>query len=165
MAFLAWGPCRSPRLALLYASGSRFQGCKVPPSLGFLSLQTNIPLIATVSGKGSAMFSSNLVWLGGLAAVTAGALLLILSAWGLVLELLGAYPKNFSEEALTTSYAVQSALWLIGTLLLLVTVVGLYSRQSEAARVLWDSLASSRSSSVRFCSWTHSGPTPSSRRL
>jgi len=56
------------------------------------------------------MFSSNLVRVGGLAAVTTGALLLILDLWGLVLELLGAYPENFSEEALTTTYALQSAL-------------------------------------------------------
>jgi hypothetical protein len=48
------------------------------------------------------MFSSNLIRLGGLAAVTAGVLLLILDVWGLLLELLGAYPENFSEEALTT---------------------------------------------------------------
>jgi hypothetical protein len=82
------------------------------------------------------MFSPNLVRLGGLAAVTAGALLLIIDAWGLVLELLDAYPENFSEEALTTTYAVQSALWLIGALLLLVALVGLYARQSEAAGVL-----------------------------
>lgn len=45
-----------------------------------------------------------------MAAVTTGALLLILDLWGLVLELLGAYPENFSEEALTTTYALQSAL-------------------------------------------------------
>lgn len=82
------------------------------------------------------MFSSNLVRLGGLAAVTAGALLLIVDAWGLVLELLGAYPENFSEEALTTTYTVQSAMWLIGALLLLVALVGLYARQSEAAGAL-----------------------------
>lgn len=82
------------------------------------------------------MFSSNLVRVGGLAAITAGALLLILDAWGLVLLLLGAYPENFSEEALTISYTVQSALWLIGALLLLVAVVGLYARQSEAAGAL-----------------------------
>jgi hypothetical protein len=82
------------------------------------------------------MFSSSLVRLGGLAAITAGVLLLILDAWGLVLELLGAYPENFSEEAVTTSYAVQSALWLIGALLLLVALVGLYARQSEAAGAL-----------------------------
>lgn len=82
------------------------------------------------------MFSSNLVRVGGLATITAGVLLLILDVWGLLLELLGAYPENFSEEALTISYTVQSALWLIGALLLLVAVVGLYARQSEAAGAL-----------------------------
>lgn len=82
------------------------------------------------------MFSSNLVRVGGLAAITAGALLLILDLWGLVLELLGAYPENFSEEALTTNYAVQSTLWLIGALLLPVALVGLHARQSEAAGAL-----------------------------
>jgi hypothetical protein len=82
------------------------------------------------------MFSSNLVRLGGLAAITAGALLLIVDAWGLVLELLGAYPENFSEEVLTTTYTVQSAMWLIGALLLLVAVVGLHVRQWEAAGAL-----------------------------
>ena len=81
------------------------------------------------------MFSSNLVRLGGLAAVTAGVLLLILDAWGLVLELLGPYLKNFSKEAATTGYALQSALWLVGALLLL-AAVGLYARQSEAAGTL-----------------------------
>jgi hypothetical protein len=102
----------------------------------FLLLLSNIPLVAGVLRKGSSMFSSNLVRLGGLATITAGVLLLIVDAWGLVLELLGAYPENFSEEALTTTYAVQSALWLIGALLLLVAVVGLYARQSEAAGAL-----------------------------
>lgn len=82
------------------------------------------------------MFSSNLVRLGGLAAIVAGVLLLILDLWSLVLELLGAYPESFSEEALTSSYALQSALWLIGVLLLLVAVVGLHARQSEAAGAL-----------------------------
>jgi hypothetical protein len=82
------------------------------------------------------VFSSNLIRLGGLAAVTAGVLLLILDIWGLLLELLGAYPENFSEEALTTTYTVQSALWLIGVLLFLVAVVGLHARQSEAAGTL-----------------------------
>jgi hypothetical protein len=86
------------------------------------------------------MFSLNLVRLGGLAAVTAGVLMLILDAWGLVwglvLELLGAYPENFSEEAVTTAYALQSTLWLIGVPLLLVAAVGLYARQSDAAGAL-----------------------------
>ena len=54
------------------------------------------------------MFLSNLVRVGGLAAVLAGTLLLILDIWTLLLELLGAFPENFSEEALTTSFTVQS---------------------------------------------------------
>jgi hypothetical protein len=82
------------------------------------------------------MASRNLVRVGGLAAVVTGGLLLILDVWGLLLEMLGAYPKNFSEEALTTTYTFQSALWLIGALLLLVAVVGLHPRQSEAAGAL-----------------------------
>ena len=82
------------------------------------------------------MASSNLVRVGGLAAVTAGVLLLILDVWGLLLEIRGAYPENFSEEALTTTYTFQSSLWLIGALLLLVAVVGLHARQSEAAGAL-----------------------------
>jgi hypothetical protein len=78
------------------------------------------------------VFVSNRVQMGGLSAVTAGVLLLNLDARGLVLELLGAYPETFSEEALTT-YAIRSASGLIGALLLLVAVEGLYARQSEAA--------------------------------
>jgi hypothetical protein len=78
----------------------------VSPAVAFLLLLTNIPLVANVLRKGSSMFSSTLVRLGGLTAATAGALLLIVDAWGLVLELLGAYPENFSEEALTTTYTV-----------------------------------------------------------
>jgi len=82
------------------------------------------------------MASSNLIRVGGLAAVVAGVLLLILDVWGLLLEIRGAYPENFSEEALTTTYTLQSALWLIGALLLLVAVVGLHARQAEAAGAL-----------------------------
>lgn len=82
------------------------------------------------------MASTNLVRVGGLAAVVAGVLLLILDVWGLLLEIRGAYPENFSEEALTTTYTFQSALWLIGALLLLAAVVGLHARQSEAAGAL-----------------------------
>ncbi|HVF00783.1 MAG TPA: hypothetical protein VNA27_05510 [Rubrobacteraceae bacterium] len=43
---------------------------------------------------------------------------------------IGGYPENFSEEALTPAYTVQSVMWLIGALLLLVALVGLYARQS-----------------------------------
>ncbi len=52
------------------------------------------------------------------------------------MELLGAYPENFSEEAVTSGYGLQSTLWLIGALLLLVAAVGLYARQPEAAGTL-----------------------------
>jgi hypothetical protein len=92
----------------------------------FLLLLTNFPLVANALRKGSSMFSSNLVRVGGLAAV----------ATGLLLELLGAYPENFSEEALTTTYTVQSLMWLISALLLLVALAGLHARQSEAAGAL-----------------------------
>jgi hypothetical protein len=36
--------------------------------------------------------------MGGPLAVTAGVLLLILDAWGLVLELLGAYPETLAKR-------------------------------------------------------------------
>jgi hypothetical protein len=75
-------------------------------------------------GKRSAVFGSNRVQMGGLSAVTAGVLLLILDAWGLVLELLGAYPETFSEEAPTT-YAIRSASGLAFGFILSTTVCGL----------------------------------------
>jgi len=82
------------------------------------------------------MFSSNLVRLGGLAAVAAGALLLIADLWSLIIELLVGDTENFSEVAVSTSWAVISGMYLIGVLLLLVALVGLYARQAEAAGVL-----------------------------
>jgi hypothetical protein len=54
--------------------------------------------------------------------------MLILDGWALLLELLGAFPENLSEVALTTSFAVQSAVWLLGMLLLLVALVRLHVR-------------------------------------
>ena len=52
-----------------------------------------------------------------------------------MLELLGAYPENFSEEAVTTAYTLQSTCG--GSALLLVVVaVGLHARQSEAGGAL-----------------------------
>ena len=81
------------------------------------------------------MSLSNLVRVGGFAAVLAGTLL-ILDNWTLLLELLGAFPENFSEEALTISFTAQSVAYLIGVLLLLVALVGFHIRQSEAAGTL-----------------------------
>lgn len=78
------------------------------------------------------MSTPNLIRIGGLAAVLAGALLLIAYLWSLVQEfLLGGNPF-----AVTTTYTVTSAMYLIGGLLLLVAVVGLHARQSMPAGAL-----------------------------
>jgi hypothetical protein len=45
-----------------------------------LLLQANVPIVAVIVVEGRIMFSSNLVQMGGLAAITAGVLLLILDA-------------------------------------------------------------------------------------
>ena len=56
------------------------------------------------------MTSSKLIRVGGLAAVVAGALLLIAGLWGLVQEfLLRGSSQNFSEVAVTTSFTIMSA--------------------------------------------------------
>ncbi len=73
------------------------------------------------------MAPPSLVRLGGLVAVVAGVLLLITDLWNLLLEILVGSSENFSEFAVTTSWAVMSATYLIGGLLLLVALVGLYA--------------------------------------
>lgn len=82
------------------------------------------------------MFASNLIRVGGLAAVLAGALLLIADLWSLLLEVIVGGSENFSEFAVTTPWTVLSTMFLLGSLLLLVALVGLYARQSEAAGAL-----------------------------
>lgn len=83
------------------------------------------------------MRSSNLIRIGGLVAVVAGVLLLLLAdLWNLLLEVIVGGSENFSEFAVTTSWTVLSAMYLIGALLLLVALGGLYARQSEAAGAL-----------------------------
>jgi hypothetical protein len=58
--------------------GSRVERDNASPwLLLFLLLLTNISLVANALRKGSSMFSSTLVRVGGLAAVAAGVLLLI----------------------------------------------------------------------------------------
>ena len=80
------------------------------------------------------MSSSNLIRLSGLAAVVASILLLI----GDILDLLSLAtgPENLSEAATTASFAFTFLLYLIGSALLLVGLVGLYVSQSEASGVL-----------------------------
>lgn len=79
---------------------------------------------------------TKLVKIGGLAAVAAGALLLVADVWGLVEFLRSGDAVKFSEVAQTTSYAVTSVMYMVGGLLLLVALTGLYARQSEAAGTL-----------------------------
>ena len=78
------------------------------------------------------MSSSDLVRWSGLAAVAGGVLLVIaeLSTLPTINE------ENLSEVAVTTSWAVQQLLFLLSSVLLLLGLVGLYARQSEAAGVL-----------------------------
>jgi hypothetical protein len=77
------------------------------------------------------MSSSNLIRLSGLAAVAAGVLLLIGDLLAFATE-----PENLSEWATAPSYVFVWLLFLLGAVLLLVGLVALYVRQSEAAGVL-----------------------------
>lgn len=78
------------------------------------------------------MSSSDLIRWGGLAALVGGVLFV-------VAELLGLPTINiesFSETATTTSFAIQTTTFLLGVVLMLLGLVGLYARQSEAAGAL-----------------------------
>ena len=77
------------------------------------------------------MSSSSLIRLSGLAAVVAGVLLLIGDLLSLATE-----SENMSESATTTPHIFTFLLYLLGSVLVLVGLVGLYVRQSEAAGVL-----------------------------
>jgi hypothetical protein len=70
---------------------------------------------------------------GGLAAMVAGVLLLVVE----LLELLPAFDDYpFSELALTGLFTFQVALYLLGLILLSVGLVGLYAHQSDRAGLL-----------------------------
>ncbi len=75
------------------------------------------------------MSSSDLIKLGGLASVSAGALFVIHSLLGLV----ALDYENFSQTATTGAYISISLLMLLGAVLMLGGLVGLYAHQSEAA--------------------------------
>lgn len=77
------------------------------------------------------MSSSSLVRLSGLAAVAAGVLLLIAELLLLTVDF-----DNFRAEAMGGSWLVQSFGFLLGFVLLLGALIGLYVRQAEAAGVL-----------------------------
>ena len=76
------------------------------------------------------MSSSNLIRWAGLAAILAGVLLVVAD----LLNLAIGFDENqpFSETATTGIYALQSWANLLAAVLLLIGLVGLYARQSEA---------------------------------
>src|SRR3712207_7465255 len=76
------------------------------------------------------MSPTDLIRWSGLAAMAAGALLAVAA----LLDLAYFDPeRRFSEVVQTGSYLFQQALYLLGVMLLLVGLVGLYARQSQAA--------------------------------
>jgi hypothetical protein len=79
------------------------------------------------------MSSSNLIRWSGLAAILAGVLLVVADLLNLAI---GFGDEPFSETATTGIYAFQSVVNLLGAVLLLIGLVGLYARQSEAAGLL-----------------------------
>ena len=81
------------------------------------------------------MSSSNLLRLGGLAAVLGAVVLVIGGLTVLVLGLFFSVPGAVSENAMTVLYA-RSALGLLGRGLVALGLIGLYVRQSEATGVL-----------------------------
>ena len=77
------------------------------------------------------MSSSSLLRLGGLAAAVGGVLLIVAGLAQLVENLFFPYPGVVSGGIMTVLY-VQSALGLLGHVLLMLGLVALYVRQSEA---------------------------------
>ena len=80
------------------------------------------------------MSSSNLIRWAGLAAILAGVLLVVADLLNLAIGFDDDEP--FSETATTDIYAFQSVVNLLAAVLLLIGLVGLYARQSEAAGLL-----------------------------
>jgi hypothetical protein len=80
------------------------------------------------------MSSSDLIRWAGLAAILAGVLLVVADLLNLAIGFDEDEP--FSETATTGIYAFQSVVNLLAAVLLLIGLVGLYARQSEAAGLL-----------------------------
>ena len=80
------------------------------------------------------MSSSDLIRWAGLAAILAGVLLVVADLLNLAIGFDDDEP--FSETATTDIYAFQSVVNLLAAVLLLIGLVGLYARQSEAAGLL-----------------------------
>ncbi len=76
------------------------------------------------------MSSSTLIRWGGLAAIVSGVSSVIGDLLGLAVDL------ESAESTLTAPYVLVFLVYLLGTVLLLLGLVGLYASQSEAAGVL-----------------------------
>jgi hypothetical protein len=80
------------------------------------------------------MSSSNLIRLGGLAAVLGGVMLVVVGLAQLVLNLLFPNPGAVSGGAMTVS-SIQLALALLGQPLVVLGLVGLYAHQSQVTGI------------------------------
>ena len=81
------------------------------------------------------MSSSSFIRLGGLAAMLAGALLII-STIPIILGVIVSDLSKFAEDATTSTYALVSRLGVLATMLLQGGLVALYAYRSEALGVL-----------------------------
>ncbi len=81
------------------------------------------------------MSASELIRWGALCAIVGGALWVIADLWTLLTEGFGG-EQPFSEVARTTSFAITSGLFVLGSVLILFGLVGLNLRQSEAGGIL-----------------------------
>jgi hypothetical protein len=81
------------------------------------------------------MSSSNLLRLGGLATILAGALQIIVTI-PVLMGVIGSDLTKFAEEASTGTYALLTRLGVLAIILLLVGLVAMYAYRSEAMGIL-----------------------------
>jgi hypothetical protein len=79
------------------------------------------------------MSGRGLIWTGGISAVVAGVVFLVVDAWDFVNFLMYGDSVPFSEVVASTEWMVSSVAYLVGGLLLMVALVGLYARQADEA--------------------------------
>ena len=85
------------------------------------------------------MNSPNIIRTGGFAALAGGALLLSAGAWIAIQMYAAGGPEQYfsevkySEQVTTAVYAGQMGMGLLGSMLLLIALVGLHARQAKAA--------------------------------
>src|SRR3712207_6061317 len=121
------------------STGPDLLGKKFPAESGTRPIPREYPIcrVPPVSHlERRLLMLSKLIPVGGWSAVLAGVLLITMDlGYELLGELLTVADRP-SEAAASTSHVIAYGLHLIGTLLLLVALVGLYVRQAEAAGTL-----------------------------